>query len=158
MIVASINFLYIVKMIADKISHSAKSACIILRCNWIWHNNYSITFLGDKEPVKLSGRIVDSDMHDVGRFLNRLLGVPPDVQNLYVESWLYADTLLLWCKSCNTNLGVWNRLFELFVSILDLLVQNARLEGHFDSGIADIRANTIELKGPPKVQLCFCSY
>uniref|UniRef100_A0A164XUU3 PHD-type domain-containing protein n=1 Tax=Daucus carota subsp. sativus TaxID=79200 RepID=A0A164XUU3_DAUCS len=79
--------------------------------------------VGDKEPVKLSGRIVDSDMHDVGRFLNRLLGVPPDVQNL---------------------------LFELFVSILDLLVQNARLEGHFDSGIADMRANTIELKGTPK--------
>ncbi|KAF5195402.1 strawberry notch-like protein [Thalictrum thalictroides] len=69
------------------------------------------------------GRIVESDMHDVGRFLNRLLGLPPDIQN---------------------------RLFELFVSILDHIVQNARSEGHFDSGIVDMRANAIELQGPPK--------
>ncbi|OVA03143.1 zinc finger protein [Macleaya cordata] len=72
---------------------------------------------------KVSGRIVDSDMHDVGRFLNRILGLPPDIQN---------------------------RLFELFVSILDLIVQNARTEGHFDSGIVDIKANVIELQGTPK--------
>lgn len=45
------------------------------------------------------------------------------------------------------------RLFELFVSILDLVVQNARLEGHLDSGIVDIRANLIELQGTPKVRL-----
>ncbi|XP_034679259.1 protein FORGETTER 1 isoform X3 [Vitis riparia] len=76
-----------------------------------------------KDSGKLSGRIVDSDMHDVGRFLNRLLGLPPDIQN---------------------------RLFELFVSILDLLVQNARTEGHFDSGIVDMKANVIELQGAPK--------
>ena len=43
------------------------------------------------------------------------------------------------------------RLFEFFVSILDLFVQNARLEGQFDSGIADLKANTIKLKGLPKV-------
>ncbi|KAF5728143.1 protein strawberry notch 1 [Tripterygium wilfordii] len=72
---------------------------------------------------KLSGRIIDSDMHDVGRFLNRLLGLPPDIQN---------------------------RLFELFVSILDLLIQNARIEGNLDSGIVDLRANIIELQGTPK--------
>lgn len=89
MILTSIIFLYIVEMIANEISYcGAKFACVVLSCNWIWHNNDLITCLGDKEPVKLSGRIVDSDMHDVGRFLNRLLGVPPDVQNLYVESWL----------------------------------------------------------------------
>ncbi|KAK3042673.1 hypothetical protein RJ639_000925 [Escallonia herrerae] len=76
-----------------------------------------------KDTGKFSGRIVDSDMHDVGRFLNRLLGLPPDIQN---------------------------RLFELFVSILDLIVQNARHEGHFDSGIVDMKANTIELQGNPK--------
>lgn len=34
-----------------------------------------------KDTGKLSGRIIDSDMHDVGRFLNRLLGLPPDIQN-----------------------------------------------------------------------------
>ncbi|PIN20889.1 hypothetical protein CDL12_06408 [Handroanthus impetiginosus] len=76
-----------------------------------------------KESGKISGRIVDSDMHDVGRFLNRLLGLPPEIQN---------------------------RLFELFVGILDLLIQNARVEGQLDSGIVDIKANTIELQGIPK--------
>ncbi|XP_020269430.1 protein FORGETTER 1 [Asparagus officinalis] len=76
-----------------------------------------------KESGKLSGRIVDSDMHDVGRFLNRILGLPPDIQN---------------------------RLFELFISILDLIVHKARSEGQFDSGIVDIKANIIELQGPPK--------
>jgi hypothetical protein len=34
-----------------------------------------------KDAGKLSGRIVDSDMHDVARFLNRLLGLAPDIQN-----------------------------------------------------------------------------
>ncbi|XP_071730329.1 protein FORGETTER 1 isoform X1 [Rutidosis leptorrhynchoides] len=82
------------------------------------------TVIGNgKDSGKFSGRIVDSDMHDVGRFLNRLLGLPPDIQN---------------------------RLFELFVSILDHLLQNARLEGHLDTGIVDMKANTIELQGAPK--------
>lgn len=76
-----------------------------------------------KDGNKLSGRIVDSDMHDVGRFLNRLLGLPPDIQN---------------------------RLFELFINILDLLVHNARSEGQFDSGIVDIKANIIVQQGSPK--------
>ncbi|XP_043701868.1 protein FORGETTER 1 isoform X2 [Telopea speciosissima] len=78
------------------------------------------TLLGNGKVI---GRIVDSDMSDVGRFLNRLLGLPPEIQN---------------------------RLFELFVSIFDLLIQNARIEGHFDSGIVDMRANVIELQGTPK--------
>ncbi|XP_020573250.1 protein FORGETTER 1 [Phalaenopsis equestris] len=76
-----------------------------------------------KDGNKLSGRIVDSDMHDVGRFLNRILGLPPDIQN---------------------------RLFELFINILELLVHNARSEGQFDSGIVDIKANIIEQQGSPK--------
>ncbi|XP_062012152.1 protein FORGETTER 1 [Rosa rugosa] len=76
-----------------------------------------------KDSGKLSGRVADSDMHDVGRFLNRILGLPPKVQN---------------------------RLFELFVSILDLLVHNARIEGNLDSGIVDMKANVIELQGTPK--------
>ncbi|CAO2826033.1 unnamed protein product [Amaranthus hypochondriacus] len=76
-----------------------------------------------KESGKFSGRIIDSDMHDVGRFLNRLLGLPPDIQN---------------------------RLFELFISILDVIIQNARTEGNLDSGIVDIKANIIELQGKPK--------
>lgn len=82
------------------------------------------TLLGNgKDSGRFSGRIVESDMHDVGRFLNRILGLPPAIQN---------------------------RLFELFISILDLLVQNARIEGHFDSGIVDMKANKIELQERPK--------
>ncbi|MQL96809.1 hypothetical protein Taro_029494 [Colocasia esculenta] len=76
-----------------------------------------------KDAGKLSGRIVDSDMHDVGRFLNRLLGLPPVFQN---------------------------RFFELFISIFDLIINNARSEGQFDSGIVDIKANIIKPQGPPK--------
>ncbi|CAA6668669.1 unnamed protein product [Spirodela intermedia] len=82
------------------------------------------TIIGSGKDIgKLSGRIVDSDMHDVGRFLNRLLGLPPYFQN---------------------------RLFEFFTNILDLLISNARKEGQFDFGIVDIKANVIELRGPPK--------
>ncbi|KAL9269326.1 FORGETTER 1-like protein [Drosera capensis] len=76
-----------------------------------------------KEPGKPSGLIVDSDMHDVGRFLNRLLGLPPEIQN---------------------------KVFALFTSILDLIIQNARTEENLDSGIVDIKAKIIELQGKPK--------
>lgn len=34
-----------------------------------------------KDSGKLTGRIVESDMHDVGRFLNRILGLAPEIQN-----------------------------------------------------------------------------
>ncbi|XP_066343791.1 protein FORGETTER 1-like isoform X1 [Miscanthus floridulus] len=76
-----------------------------------------------KDPGKLSGRIVDSDMHDVARFLNRLLGLPPNIQN---------------------------RLFDLFTSILDIVLHNARIEGQLDSGIVYIRAKNVEMKESPK--------
>ncbi|KAL6843730.1 hypothetical protein ACP4OV_026301 [Aristida adscensionis] len=76
-----------------------------------------------KDGGKLSGRIVDSDMHDVARFLNRLLGLAPNIQN---------------------------RLFDLFTSILDVVLRNARLEGQLDSGIVDIKANNVEMKESPK--------
>ncbi|KAF3325766.1 protein strawberry notch 1 [Carex littledalei] len=72
---------------------------------------------------KMPGRIVDSDMHDVARFLNRLLGLPPNIQN---------------------------KLFELFTTTLDVILHRARIEGQLDSGIVDITANKIELQGPPK--------
>ncbi|XP_024463441.2 protein FORGETTER 1 isoform X1 [Populus trichocarpa] len=84
-----------------------------------------------KDYGKLSGRIIDSDMHDVGRFLNRILGLPPEFQN---------------------------RMFELFVRILDLLIQNARIEGDLDSGIVDMKAYIIELQGTPKVILSCYSF
>ncbi|XP_015695528.2 protein FORGETTER 1-like [Oryza brachyantha] len=76
-----------------------------------------------KNGGKLTGRIFDSDMHDVGRFLNRILGLAPDIQN---------------------------RLFDLFMSILDIVIQNARSEGQLDSGIVDIKAKSVKMKDPPK--------
>lgn len=39
------------------------------------------------------------------------------------------------------------------MSVLDLLVQNARIEGNLDTGIVDMKANVIELQGTPKVVL-----
>lgn len=49
------------------------------------HTKLNYFVLGnEKDSGKFSGRIVDSDMHDVGRFLNRLLGLPPEIQNVYV--------------------------------------------------------------------------
>ena len=51
------------------------------------YNIMDIIFVYDvangKDGGRFSGRIVDSDMHDVGRFLNRILGLPPDIQNRY---------------------------------------------------------------------------
>ncbi|MCI36490.1 strawberry notch-like protein, partial [Trifolium medium] len=75
------------------------------------------------DPRWLSCHIDDKDIHDIGRFLNRILGIAPETQN---------------------------RLFELFVNILDLLVQKARIEGNLDTGIIDLKANVIKLKGTPK--------
>ncbi|CAJ2659104.1 unnamed protein product [Trifolium pratense] len=77
----------------------------------------------DIDPRWLSCHIDDKDIHDIGRFLNRILGIAPETQN---------------------------RLFELFVNILDLLVQKARIEGNLDTGIIDLKANIIKLKGTPK--------
>jgi hypothetical protein len=76
-----------------------------------------------KSSTRPSGRIAEIDIHDVGRFLNRALGLPPDIQN---------------------------RIFEYFVSVFDELIRDARKEGQFDSGIVDIRASTIDLSGDPK--------
>ncbi|CAJ2659094.1 unnamed protein product [Trifolium pratense] len=59
----------------------------------------------------------------IRRFLNRILGIAPEIQN---------------------------RLFELFVNNLDLLVQKARIEGSLDRGIVHLKANVIELQGTPK--------
>lgn len=49
------------------------------------YQRVSVIWIGSgKDAGKVSGRIVESDMNDVGRFLNRLLGLPPDIQNRFV--------------------------------------------------------------------------
>jgi len=42
-------------------------------------------------------------------------------------------------------------LFDLFTSVLDVVLHNARIEGQLDSGIVDIKAKSIEMKESPKV-------
>jgi hypothetical protein len=54
-------------------------------------------------------------------------------------------------------------LFDLFTSILDIVLHNARIEGQLDSGIVDIRAKNVEMTESPKVMfycddICFGSY
>lgn len=71
--------------------------CVILhiiKLLKIWLTKWFFSGNG-KDPGKLSGRIVDSDMHDVARFLNRLLGLSPNIQNRWLcmihissKSWL----------------------------------------------------------------------
>lgn len=51
-------------------------------------------FVVGKDSGKITGRIVDSDMHDVGRFLNRLLGLAPEIQNRSVTCELKSDLLM----------------------------------------------------------------
>lgn len=120
--------------------------------------NYLLGNGNGKESGKISGRIVDSDMHDVGRFLNRLLGLAPDIQNRF------AFILIFWVIPCTyinrTKCWCYFRLFEYFVCILDLLTLKARADGNIDSGIVDIKANKIELQGPPKVvnSSCFVGF
>lgn len=46
----------------------------------ILHDSVLISVFGIGNG-KIGGRIIDSDMHDVGRFLNRILGLTPDIQN-----------------------------------------------------------------------------
>uniref|UniRef100_A0A0D3GXJ8 PHD-type domain-containing protein n=1 Tax=Oryza barthii TaxID=65489 RepID=A0A0D3GXJ8_9ORYZ len=41
-------------------------------------------------------------------------------------------------------------LFDLFTSILDIVIQNARSEGQLDSGIVDIKAKSVKMKESPK--------
>jgi hypothetical protein len=65
---------------------------------WQVRNEDNLTIVGyviavNGNGVKLPGRIIDSDMHDVARFLNRLLGLPPNIQNKYAVI-LYADNII----------------------------------------------------------------
>ena len=50
----------------------------IFACVAVTQNNSS-----GKSATRPSGRIAEADLHDVGRFLNRALGLPPDLQNRY---------------------------------------------------------------------------
>eukprot|EP00899_Mesostigma_viride_P003167 jgi/Mesvir1/12851/Mv05881-RA.1 len=74
-----------------------------------------------------SGRVPDKDLSDVPRFLNRLLGITPDLQN---------------------------RIFSYFDSNLQAFVEAARKEGIYDAGITSIKGTSIELTQEPQSFFC----
>ncbi|CAI5485719.1 unnamed protein product, partial [Closterium sp. Naga37s-1] len=72
----------------------------------------------------VGGKIPESDMSDVARFLNRMLGLQPAQQN---------------------------RLFEFFAAIFAHLVATACKEGELDMGIISVRAPRITVTQPSQV-------
>ena len=126
---------------------------------WIYDTTLSVVFsllnvdfLYFKGDDDMNCYIDDkNDIHNLGRFLNRLLGIAPETQNRFVFCDWNDLILLLQHLVEYTNFFCINRLFELFVNILDLLVNKARIEGNLDTGIVDLKANVIELQGTPKV-------
>lgn len=75
----------------------AKSACIIIK-------EYNINC-----PTIFPG---DLDLHNVERFLNRLLGLQPEIQNSYVLCYLQTKTLHFLYKQ--RNISIWIQAFWVF--------------------------------------------
>lgn len=57
---------------------------------------------------------LDKDYNNMSKFLNRILGIPVDLQNQF---------------------------FQYFTDVLETIIQKAKKSGNFDSGIADLGAN-----------------
>ena len=70
------------------------------------------------------GKISDADKQDVGRFLNRLLGLDPEWQA---------------------------KLFDFFQAMLEHIVAEAKREGRYQDGIVDVKATSVVLKDNPQV-------
>jgi hypothetical protein len=49
-------------------------------------------------------------------------------------------------------------LFDLFTSILDIVLHNARIEGQLDSGIVDIKAKNVEMTESPRVMFIVMTF
>ncbi|CAC5397982.1 Protein strawberry notch homolog 2,Protein strawberry notch homolog 1,Protein strawberry notch,Protein FORGETTER 1 [Mytilus coruscus] len=79
--------------------------------------------LADIENIKLGVALKDSDAGDVSKFLNRILGLSVEKQNL---------------------------IFNYFTEVLKLTIQNARKEGRYNEGMLDITASSVEMIGEPK--------
>ena len=70
------------------------------------------------------GKIADPDKTDVGRFLNRMLGLEPEWQAY---------------------------LFDFFQAMLEHTTAEAKREGKYQDGIVDLRATSVVMKGQPRV-------
>lgn len=65
-----------------------------------------LIYIGDdNDPGWLSIHINDNDMHDIGRFLNRILGIAPETQNRFVFCELNASTFSIWFNTLNVFLS-----------------------------------------------------
>ncbi|XP_029633048.1 protein strawberry notch homolog 1 isoform X1 [Octopus sinensis] len=77
----------------------------------------------DMDPVKFTVQVKKEDLGNVGKFLNRILGLPVMKQNL---------------------------IFNYFIQCLDITIQNAKREGKYNEGLLDITASSVEMVGEPK--------
>ncbi|KAK9819870.1 hypothetical protein WJX72_003467 [[Myrmecia] bisecta] len=71
-----------------------------------------------------AGKIADVDKSDVPRFLNRLLGLEPDVQR---------------------------HIFDFYQALLEATIERARKDGKYDEGIVDIKGTSVTLREEPQV-------
>ncbi|KAL8572547.1 hypothetical protein ACOMHN_040451 [Nucella lapillus] len=79
--------------------------------------------LVEESTLRNYARVDDKFLSDVGKFLNRILGLPVVKQNL---------------------------MFSYFTECLEVLVQNAKREGRYDEGLQDITAASIQMVGEPR--------
>lgn len=77
----------------------------------------------DVELLRSGAQIKDSEAGDVGRFLNRILGLGVKKQNL---------------------------IFTYFTECLDSAIQAAKTEGRYNEGMLDIMASSVKMVGEPK--------
>ncbi|KAK7504954.1 hypothetical protein BaRGS_00003982 [Batillaria attramentaria] len=77
----------------------------------------------DDTTLVRCARVSDAYLSDVSKFLNRILGLRTDHQNM---------------------------IFSYFTECMDVIVQNAKREGRYDEGLLDITAASIKMVGQPR--------
>ena len=71
-----------------------------------------------------AGKIADVDKSDVPRFLNRLLGLEPQVQT---------------------------HIFDFYQAVLENTIEEAKKDGRYNEGIVDVKGTAITLAEMPRV-------
>nr|KAG5712361.1 hypothetical protein BaRGS_023940 [Batillaria attramentaria] len=77
----------------------------------------------DDTTLVRCARVSDAYLSDVSKFLNRILGLRTDHQNM---------------------------IFSYFTECMEVIVQNAKREGRYDEGLLDITAASIKMVGQPR--------
>ncbi|XP_033638096.1 protein FORGETTER 1-like [Asterias rubens] len=83
----------------------------------------SISVMGVKEPNVIGCQVIYKDSRDVSKFLNRILGLRVEKQNL---------------------------IFNYFYECLQAVIATAKKEGKYTEGLVDISASSVEMVCPPK--------